>query len=302
MKSCRGQGEQQEEQRSTALGRVKSSERDVSSCQSGHSDNTKFKIMTREEKKQARVERYEQLAAKAKQESNSLYEQSKKMSDAIPFGQPILVGHHSERADRRYRGRMWDKMEKSVKADEKAAYYERKAAAAENNDNIYLEDEDAVKRLTEKIESLKRGQEMMKATNKICRDKKLSNESKIDELVKLGFSEEQANEIMTPDYMGRIGFASFSLTNNNANIRRLEQQLKRAIQLRETETTETEINGVRVVMNTEENRLQLFFPGKPDEEMRSRLKQNAFRWCPSNGCWQSYLKSWQVNRAKEILQ
>lgn len=72
---------------------------------------------------------------------------------------------------------------------------------------------------------------MMKATNKICRDKKLSNESKIDELVKLGFSEEQANEIMTPDYMGRIGFASFSLTNNNANIRRLEQQLKRAVQL-----------------------------------------------------------------------
>ena len=117
--------------------------------------------MTREEKKQARVERYEQMAAKAKQESNSLYEQSKKMSDAIPFGQPILVGHHSERADQRYRGRMWDKMEKSVKADEKAAYYERKAAAAENNDNIYLEDEDAVKRLTEKIERLKKLQEMI---------------------------------------------------------------------------------------------------------------------------------------------
>ena len=65
---------------------------------------------------------------------------------------------------------------------------------------------------------------------------------------------------MTPNCMGYIGFASFSLTNNNANIHRVEDQLKRAIALRETKTTEEEINGVRVVRNTEENRLQLFYP------------------------------------------
>lgn len=257
--------------------------------------------MTREERKQARVERYREYARNAGQQSNEAYERSRKLVENIPCGQPIQPGRRGI-AHRKTLDKSWDTMGRHVKLSEKAEYYERKAEAAENNDNIYLEDSDAVKRLTEKIERLKKLQEMMKDTNKICRDKKLSNESKIEEIVKLGFSEEQANEIMTPDYMGRIGFASFSLTNNSANIRRLEQQLKRAIQLRKTETTETEINGVRVVMNTEENRLQLFFPNKPDEEMRSKLKQNAFRWCPSNGCWQSYLKSWQVNRAKEILQ
>ena len=46
---------------------------------------------------------------------------------------------------------------------------------------------------------------------------------------------------MPPNCMGYIGFASYSLTNNHANIHRVEDQLKRAIALRETETTEEEI-------------------------------------------------------------
>lgn len=258
--------------------------------------------MTREEKRQKRVERYERLAEQAKEASNSAFEKSHRMSEIIPFGQPILVGHHSEKRDRRYREKIDNTMRKSVQLDEKAEYYKSKAEAAAKNDNIYLGDEDAVERLTEKLEGLKRSQEIMKAVNKIVRDKKKTREEKIEALKVYGLSERQAEEVMTPNCMGYIGFASFSLTNNNANIHRVEDQLKRAIALRETKTTEEEINGVRVVRNTEENRLQLFYPEKPDKETRSKLRHNGFRFAYSNECWQSYLNNRQIYRAKELLK
>ncbi len=257
--------------------------------------------MTKEEKRQKRVERYERLAEKAQQESNAAFERSNRLVEHIPAGQPIMPGKRGI-AHRNTLDKSWNALGKSVKLGEKAEYYERKAEAAANNTSIYLEDEDAVERLTEKLEGLKKSQEIMKAVNKIVRDKKKTQEEKIEALKVYGLSEKQAEEIMTPNCMGYIGFASFSLTNNNANIHRVEDQLKRAIALRETETTEEEINGVRVVRNTEENRLQLFFKGKPDEETRNKLKHNGFRWSPFNGCWQSYLNNYQIRRSKEVLQ
>lgn len=41
--------------------------------------------------------------------------------------------------------------------------------------------------------------------------------------------------------------------------------------------------------NTADNRLQIFFEEKPDEETRSSLKSNGFRWAPSAGAWQRQL-------------
>lgn len=257
--------------------------------------------MKREVKRQRRVERFERLAEKARKESTEAYERSNGLVENIPAGQPIQPGRRGI-SHRKTLKKSWDALGRSVKLDEKAEYYEQKAKAAECNDHIYLDEEDAVERLQEKLEGLKNAQEMMKAVNKIVRDKKLTREEQFAAIVGIGLSENAAKELMTPNCMGYIGFASFSLTNNNANIHRVEEQLKRAIALRETETTEEIINGVRVVRNTEENRLQLFFPNKPDEQTRSKLKHYAFRWSPSNGCWQSYLNNRQMYRANELLK
>ena len=83
-----------------------------------------------------------------------------------------------------------------------------------------------VERLQEKIESLTRSQEMMKAANKIIRNKKLAEVEKVDELVALGFTEQQSVQIMTPDYIGRVGFPSFALSNNLAKIKDAEYRMK----------------------------------------------------------------------------
>ena len=80
-----------------------------------------------------------------------------------------------------------------------------------------------------------------------------------------------------------------------------KQRLKHVQALKNTETKEYTIGEVRVVENTKENRLQLFFSGKPADEIRAQLKHMAFRWSPSNECWQSYLTRWQIDRAKALL-
>ncbi|MFG9957598.1 DUF3560 domain-containing protein, partial [Pseudomonas aeruginosa] len=56
-----------------------------------------------EQKLADRRERLQERAAKISGESGALYQRAKTMASAIPFGQPILVGHHSEGRDRRYR-------------------------------------------------------------------------------------------------------------------------------------------------------------------------------------------------------
>ncbi len=52
---------------------------------------------------------------------------------------------------------------------------------------------------------------------------------------------------------------------------------------------EYNIGDVRVLQNIEQNRLQLFFPGKPDQEMIAKLKSRGFKWSPRFQAWQRQL-------------
>jgi hypothetical protein len=49
------------------------------------------------------------------------------------------------------------------------------------------------------------------------------------------------------------------------------------------------IGDVKVFQNTADNRLQLFFPGKPEEETIQKLKSRGFKWSPRNKAWQRQL-------------
>lgn len=68
------------------------------------------------------------------------------MADCIPFGQPILVGHHSEGRDRNFRKRIHNTFGKSFQAQDKAKHYEQKAAAIENNRAIFSDDPQAIQK------------------------------------------------------------------------------------------------------------------------------------------------------------
>lgn len=121
-----------------------------------------------------RARRVEQLRAKADRlaaASDALADEATTMADAIPFGQPILVGHHSEGRDRRYRDRIGAKMGRAVAAEREAREATRKADQIEADalGSIYDDDPDAIARLTRKLAILEDRRDRIKRYNVTAR-------------------------------------------------------------------------------------------------------------------------------------
>lgn len=80
-----------------------------------------------QERARAKAERYEEWAEKAEERSNAAFEASHDAVKNIPLGQPILVGHHSEKSHRAAIRRSQNAMDKCVQESGKAASHEEKA-------------------------------------------------------------------------------------------------------------------------------------------------------------------------------
>jgi hypothetical protein len=235
-----------------------------------------------EAKRQARYERLQAAASRAERESAQALEQGHDMASVIPFGQPILVGHYSEGRDRRYRARIENKFRKGYELHQKAERLRERAEAAKNCHAIFSDDPAAEEKIEARIERLEKRQELMRTANKLVRKKDHEG------LLALGFSESHVASLFTPDWCGRVGFADYQLTNNGANIRRLKARLVEVKARADDETSEQAIGAVRIVDSVEDNRLQVFFPGKPSAECRTELKSHGFKWAPSAGAWQRF--------------
>jgi len=148
-------------------------------------------------------------------------------------------------------------------------------------------DADATERLEDKIAKAEKHQELMKAVNGAIR-KHAGREAQVAALAELGLSAGVAEKLLTPDFCGRIGFPSFELTNNNANIRRMRERLESVTRNQAMPETVREGAAARVEDCPAENRIRLFFPGKPAREIIDDLKRNGWRWTPSLMCWQAY--------------
>mgnify|MGYP000965548000 CR=1 FL=1 len=79
---------------------------------------------------QERGERYERRADRNAGESAQRWSTATKLADMIPMGQPILVGHHSEKRHRAHIAKIETNMAKGWEAHKKAEYWERRAASA----------------------------------------------------------------------------------------------------------------------------------------------------------------------------
>lgn len=176
------------------------------------------------------------------------------------------------------------------------------------NAAISSDDPNAIEKLREKLKNCQEMQILMKEANKIVRAKKPTDEEKASKLNDLFMArnwrektrDRVIQEILHPQY-GRPGFAAFQLSNNNAEIRRLEERIKSLEKMQGDETKEWEFEGFTVTDNVEDNRLQIFFDGKPDEEIRSKLKSNGFKWAPSVGAWQRQRSEAAKWKAEHVL-
>ena len=266
-------------------------------------------IQAYKEKREAKFERYTELSEKAAAQSTASYEASNSAVSMIPMGQPILVGHHSERAHRNAIKRSCNAMDKSVELSNKSEYYADKAEATKNNNAISSDNPEAIDLLKAKIIKLQRGSEKSKYLNSEMRKFK-NRTNAIKEVSKLEDSNENKKMfiqmLQSCDYWAtqpeRINAYYLGTTSNSAEISRLKKRVKQLESLDKIEEIEETINGVVLKTDKDDNRVRLFFDGKPDEDIRTNLKRNGFRWSPRNGCWQRHLTPYAIRIARDLIQ
>lgn len=160
---------------------------------------------------------------------------------------------------------------------------------------ILSNDENAIELLTDKLEKLEAAQELMKKVNAYYRKNKTLDGC--EELTPEQIEKLKVDMSSNWHYEDKP-FATYELTNNNANIRNTRERLENLKKVKEQGNQETENQFFKVVENTDIMRLQLFFDGKPEPEVREVLKNNGFKWAPSQNAWQRQL----TNNAKYALE
>lgn len=117
-----------------------------------------------QERALAKANKYNGYAANAEKRSNQYYEASQEGKDFLSLGEPIKVGHHSEKRHRALIERNWGRMGKSVAESEKAEKYEDKAAYWESKANdINLSMPESIEFYTYKLEKAKEYHEGLKS-------------------------------------------------------------------------------------------------------------------------------------------
>lgn len=196
-------------------------------------------MATGKERKQARADRYRERALQAKAGSTAAYRRSEELVEHIPSGQPILVGHHSEKRHRRaldVHGTLWGR---ASNWSGRRIITRRKPRLPRHNRAIYAEDDDAVENLTARVAALESLQERMKAANRIIKNLKQTQKEKIEALCRLGFERRNAEELFVPNCFGQIGFADFTIRNNRGQYPAAEKTARKRRRLKSTRRRNT---------------------------------------------------------------
>lgn len=194
--------------------------------------------------------------------------------------------------------------------DKKARKAIRKALTPELQP-IVSGQSDTRKRLEVKLEKLKTLQTLMKGANKLIRpfkNQKATRDVTVARLRKLGLGASTAKQLLEPDFAGRFGFPAYELTNNNANIKRLEGRIKEDVARKKAEAAPGAPTGYKfrdggeVSFDVDDNRIRIHFPGKPDAKARATLKRYGFKWSPTNTAWQRQLTDNAKRATRSVLQ
>jgi len=165
-----------------------------------------------------------------------------------------------------------------------------------------------IENMRNRLASAKEQQEKMKAVNKAHRaflkDQKGEKAKQLIEALPVGLQD--IVRTYKPAYSWEPHpFAPFQLQNNNASIKRMEKRLKmletKQNAAQEHGEIEQNYNGLKAVRNFTEDRLQLIFEGKPDEDVRALLKSNGFRWSRKFSAWQRKLTNNAIYSLKHYV-
>lgn len=225
-----------------------------------------------EEKQKNKISRLKKSISKYKYITDAAFNASTAAVRGIPFGQPILIGHHSQRTHENALKKSWNNMKKSIKASETAEILEnRLKSLSKSNQPILSDDPMALKKLNTKLKNLEEKRLKYKEYNKKARkDKSLKP------------------------------LASYHLTNLGANIRTIKGRIKNIEASNKIGHISKKKKGLKLVTNEVAQRVQLIFDNIPEKELRSKLKKSGYRWSPKYNAWQKKITVINVSHANNF--
>ena len=224
-----------------------------------------------EDKQERKIDSLKRRIKNAKFISSSAMTASDRISNMIPFGQPILVGHHSQRRHERHIEKMQNDMRKSFTEAAKAERLEDRLKTIQTSTVISGDDPQAIAKLKRKLDLLEKQRVGYKEHNKKARkDKNLQP------------------------------LASWHLTNLGATIRNVKQRIEKLIREQAIKPISLSKSGVDLKVDKVQNRVMLIFDDKPNYNQRSSLKSTGFKWSPRNNAWQKQLSVSNINSAKKV--
>jgi hypothetical protein len=247
-----------------------------------------------EERKEARIERLEERAAKKKAEAEARWQASGERASRIPMGQPILKGHHSEKRHRRDIERIQADSRKSVEARREAEELERRAAAAEASGAISSDDPKALEKLQKKLAYMEAQREQIKRFNRLARK---GDQEAISRIAKyLGPSASY--------HKPEKGYPAYVLTNLGGNIRRVKERIQELETRAQRTARQTEIGDWEIVENPDVNRTQMQTRDgrRATEEEKKALKSYGFRWSRNEGAWQRQISNAAWSAAESVAK
>ena len=185
-------------------------------------DTTEPTLGQTRERLENRADQRDEWAEGRMQKADQAWEDSRRAVEHIPLGQPVLVGHHSERGHRRAIQRAQDKATESI---EHLGMAQRHSMAADTirrnlDRSVYDDDPDAIGVLTEKLAALEEQRERIKGLNRRIR--------KGEPLDGLGLTDEERHSLQyAAQWHGRKTFPPYILQNLGGNITRTRQRLER---------------------------------------------------------------------------
>lgn len=157
-----------------------------------------------------------------------------------------------------------------------------------------------LERYRSELEGMKRSHEKMKAGNKLIAKAIKSGENISDTLInEYGIAPHMV------DWCMKFGF---NLSNNNANMKRVEGMIKTLEQkeaAREASpVTKYTFEGGEMVIDYDIDRIQIFFTNRPTTEELNAWKAkglNSFNWSPSAKAWQRKITANALHAVKHML-
>jgi hypothetical protein len=241
------------------------------------------------------ADRLRARAAYRRKQAEAASQQSSDAVRHIPLGQPILVGHHSEKRHRRDLARCDAAMQKAARLYRESQELAQRAIGSENNNAIFSDDPDAIPQLETKLAELIQQRDRNTAINKLVRKKDRAG------LLAMGLKEATVDALFTPDYGGRTGIPPYVNSNLSGNITRVKQRIQELTAKRANESREFEVGDITITEDVEADRLRITFPGKPDAATIKTLKSYGFRWSPSVGAWQRNLNNGARYACQQVL-